>query len=61
MNDIEYASDKLGISKQALRIAIQRGAFKEFAQCWKSNKHYSYYINRKLLAKYLEGGVNETH
>ncbi len=55
MSNIREASEMLGLPEQSLRIAIQRGAFPQFATCWKNKKHYQYYINMGLLKKYLEG------
>lgn len=52
---IKDASKLLGISEQALRLALQQKLFSEFGVAVKHKDEYSYYINRKRLQKYLEG------
>lgn len=53
---IQEASAKLGLPPQTLRIFLQNGRFKEFAEVNKANgsSHWNYYINRNRLENYLQ-------
>lgn len=53
---IKEASQKLGLPQQTLRVFLQNGKFKEFAEATKINnsQHWTYYINRIRLENYLK-------
>lgn len=53
---IKEASQKLGLPQQTLRVFLQNGKFKEFAEATKINnsRHWTYYINRNRLEDYLK-------
>lgn len=53
---IQEASAKLGLPPQTLRVFLQNGKFKEFAEVNKANgsSHWNYYINRNRLENYLQ-------
>ncbi|MFM1572610.1 hypothetical protein EQF93_02555 [Helcococcus ovis] len=52
--NIKEASEKLNISEQALRLALQQGVF-PFGVAVKHPKNYEYYIYKIRLEKYLKG------
>lgn len=50
---VSEAAEKLGISTQTLRLALQQGLF-SFGTAIQTSKHrYTYYINPKRLERYL--------
>lgn len=53
---IAEAANMLGLPPQTLRIFLQNGKFKEFAEVNKANgsSHWNYYINRNRLENYLQ-------
>lgn len=50
------AAKLLGLPEQTLRVFIQYGRFKEFAEAIKigKSKHWTYYINAPRLYEYLK-------
>lgn len=54
---VEEAAKMLGISPMGLRIALRQERFKDFGEAWKNDEKWTYYINRKRLENYLEGGI----
>lgn len=53
---IKEAAEILGLPQQTLRVFLQNGKFKEFAEATKINnsRHWTYYINRNRLEDYLK-------
>lgn len=53
---VKEASELLGLPEQTLRVFIQYGRFKEFAEAIKigRSKHWTYYINASRLYEYLK-------
>ncbi len=52
---IKEAAERMGLPKQTLRIALQRGRFSEFGEAIATSPdRYTYYINRNRFDKYLE-------
>lgn len=53
---IAEAANMLGLPPQTLRVFLQNGKFKEFAEVNKANgsSHWNYYINRNRLENYLQ-------
>ena len=52
----QEAAELLGLPVQTLRVFLQLGKFKEFAEAIKigNSKHWTYYINRARLENYLK-------
>ena len=50
------AATLLGLPEQTLRVFLQYGRFKEFAEAIKKegSKHWTYYINENRLYDYLK-------
>lgn len=50
------AATLLGLPEQTLRVFLQHGRFKEFAEAIKKegSKHWTYYINENRLYDYLK-------
>lgn len=50
------AATLLGLPEQTLRVFLQNGRFKEFAEAIKKegSKHWTYYINENRLYDYLK-------
>lgn len=51
---IEEAANKLGLSKQTLRVALQQNKF-NFGIAIKTSSRYTYYINKNEFNNYLKG------
>lgn len=51
---IAEAADKMGVTAQFLRIALQRGKFDFGVAVQMSGKRYTYYIDRNKFERYLE-------
>lgn len=56
---VDEVAKILGISKQAVRVRITRGMYKDFATCMKYPQRTTYDIYRARFYKFL-GKENET-
>ena len=52
----QEAAEKLGMSTQTLRLALQQGLFPFGVAIKTSENRYTYYINPTRLQVYMEGG-----
>ena len=54
---VSEAAKQLEMNTQTLRLALQQGLFDFGVAVRTSPKRYTYYINKRRLENYLEGGV----
>lgn len=50
---VQQASDRLGVSAQALRVMIQNGVI---GKCWGPKGRRTYYITDEMITKFMQGG-----
>lgn len=57
---VSEAANRLGMSPQTLRLALQQNKFTFGVAIKTSQNRYTYYINEKLLKNYMRGVTNES-
>lgn len=54
---VQEAARRMGKSKQFVRIALQQGLFDWGVATKVSGDKYSYYINREMFERYMNGEI----
>lgn len=54
---VPEAANKMGVTPQFLRVALQQGRFAEFGVAAKMRKRWSYYINARRFEEWMKGGI----